>query len=102
MKERLWGARDALALASGGDAERAARLDAEIGYGLASPGTFTSTPYAGLQIGEGGREYRTGWRMSPGTSGLDVALGVEGAWAEPERDGKGAERSVMLRGALRW
>ena len=102
VKERLWGARDALALASGGDAERAARLDAEIGYGLASPGTFTSTPYAGLQIGEGGREYRTGWRMSPGTSGLDVALGVEGAWAEPERDGKGAERSVMLRGALRW
>ena len=55
---RLWETRPS-ALAGDGGAPPAARLDTELGYGLAAfGGAFTGTPYAGLGVSDGDRRYR--------------------------------------------
>ena len=75
----------------------AARLDAEMGYGLAAL-AGTLTPYGGLALSEGGaRGYRLGARFG---FGPDFELGLEGERRESrtERAGHG----LMLRGRMRW
>ncbi len=96
---RLWGAAPgALSSGTGGGALPGARLDTELGYGLAVSEGVTGTPYAGLGLG-GSRDYRLGWRL-----GLDrlpsFSLGVEATRREAANDN--AEHGVMLSGALRW
>ena len=75
----------------------AARLDAEMGYGLtAFAGTLT--PYGGLALSEGGAHgYRLGARF-----GLDpeLELGLEGERRESRSER--AEHSLMLRGRMHW
>ena len=74
-----------------------ARLDTEMGYGLAAfAGVLT--PYGGLELSEGGtRGYRLGARFLLGPA---FELGLEGERREsrPER----AEHGLMLRGRVRW
>ena len=65
--ERLWGLDDTRGLAPEGEFEAGRRIDAEVGYGLAVfDGRFTGTPEFGLGLSDGNREYRIGWRLSPG------------------------------------
>ena len=100
--ERLWSLRDARELAADDAFEPEARLDAEVGYGLPVLGAFTGTPYAGLGLSDGGRDWRVGWRLTPARPGLALELGVEGAWAEPANDEARPEHGVMLQGSVRW
>ena len=100
--ERLWSLRDARELTNDDEFEAEGRLDAELGYGLPVFGAFTGTPYAGLGLSDGGRDYRLGWRLIPGGTAHDFELGVEGTWAEPANDDADPQRAVMLRGALHW
>ena len=78
-------------------ASPAARLDTEMGFGLAAfAGVLT--PYGGLELSEGGtRGYRLGARFLLGPA---FELGLEGERREsrPER----AEHGLMLRGRVRW
>jgi len=61
--ERLWSAVDARAPAPGTTFAAEARLDAEVGYGLAVPaGLGTATPYAGVGLADGERALRAGAR----------------------------------------
>ena len=78
--------------------DAAARLHAEVGYGLgAAPGLGVVTPYAALGLaGESTRTVRMGtrWRVA-----ADASLSLEGTRFEAANDdGHG----LMLRGALRW
>ena len=75
----------------------AARLDAEMGYGLAAL-AGTLTPYGGLALSEGGaRGYRLGARFG---FGPDFELGLEGERRESRAER--AEHGLMLRGRMRW
>ncbi|MDE0667887.1 MAG: hypothetical protein OXI48_02510, partial [bacterium] len=87
--ERLWSQPDASALVQGGAASPA-RVDAELGYGVAAlGGKGVLTPYARLALAESeDRRWRLGARLSLAES-LD--LGVEGA-----------ARRLTLRAAVRW
>ena len=93
-----WSLRDARELAGNDAFEAQTRLDAEVGYGLPVLGSFTGTPYAGLGLSDGGRDRRLGWRLAPGGTAFDFALGVEGTWTGPAADDAAPEYGVMLRG----
>jgi len=98
--EKLWQARDAGELGLAEDFEAQARLEAELGYGLAlgrAPGVVT--PYVGF-TGAGGesRAWRTGARWSIGP---DATLGLEAVRNESAED-NAPEHGVMLRCAVRW
>ena len=68
--ERLWLLPDASNLAANGDAAHPqARLDAELGYGLAVSGGLTGTPHVGFGLSETAREVRLGWRLNPAGGG---------------------------------
>ena len=75
----------------------AARLDTEMGYGLAAfAGVLT--PYGGLDLSEGGaRGYRLGARFLFGPA---CELGLEGERRESRTER--AEHGLMLRGRVRW
>ena len=100
---RLWergvtgtGAIGAAASASN-DPSPSARLDTEMGYGVAAfAGVLT--PYGGFALSEGGAHgYRVGARFLLGAA---LELGVEGE----RREGRSerAEHGLMLRGRMRW
>ena len=84
---------DASAAASGG------RLEARIGYGVATLGGWgLLTPYGGLTLSDQDDEaYRLGGRFEVG-SGLDFNL--EGA--RHASAAGSARHAIMLRGRLRW
>ncbi len=104
--DRLWSARDARGLAAAGGAfEPESRLEGELGYGIALPGSFLGTPNVGFTVANGVRDYRVGWRLTPaGAAGFEVnldatrreSLSLDGADAAP------VEHGVLLRGAVRW
>ena len=100
--EKLWQARDAGALGLAEDFEPEARLEAELGYGVALfAGRFTGTPHAGMTLSEGGRNYRIGSRLTsavPGDPGF--AVGLEATRSENANDN--TEHGVTLRGFVRW
>ena len=104
VSERLWGARDARALASDDDALDAARgLRAEAGYGMSLFGDrFTGTPNFGFGLAHGGtRGYRVDWPLTsavPGDPGFWVNLDV----MRREVSNDDAEHGVMLRRVVRW
>ena len=78
--------------------DAAARLHAEVGYGLgAAPGLGAVTPYAALGLaGESTRTVRMGTRWQ---AAANASLSLEGTRFEAANDdGHG----LMLRGALRW
>ena len=102
--ERLWGARDARALAPGAAFDAARGLQAEAGYGMPLFGDrFTGTPNLGFGLADGGaRDYRIGWRLTSaveGDPGFEVNL--DAIRREAAND-NAAEHGVMLRGAVRW
>ena len=80
--------------------QAAARMDAEVGYGLAAArGLGVVTPYTGLGLaGEGARSWRVGARWQVSAYG---SMSVEGIRYEAGNDNR-AEQSLMLHGALRW
>ena len=90
--ERLWLLPDASALAANSDAtDPQARLDAELGYGLAVSGGLTGTPHVGFGLSETAREVRLGWRLNPAGGGgfgfhLDAARRDSGIEGDPETE----------------
>ena len=71
-------------------------------YGLpVLGGGFTGTPNVGFGMGNAGRDYRVGWRL---TSALRGAVGFELNLDATRREAanENAEHGVMLRGSLRW
>ena len=77
----------------------AARLDAEIGYGLpAFGGQSVLTPYSALTLAsEGKRHYRLGTRLDLGPS---ATMGIE---AERRESGTAApDHGIMLRAQIRF
>ena len=100
--DRLWSVEDASRLGEGGAFEAAGRFDVELGYGLPAFGLLTGTPWAGLGLSESGREWRLGWRLTPGSQPLDFSLGVEATLTEPANDNARPGHGAMLRGAVRW
>ena len=86
----LWSLRDATGLAAPNGAEApAARVAAELGYGLELPGGGGAVPYAGVELaGRDRRTWRLGGRLSPG--GFDVAAEVT------RRDNAGAASTHSL------
>ena len=98
--ERLWSARDAAGLASGGEFEAERRLEAQLGYGFgAFGGRGLVTPYAGLGLAEAGdRTWRAGarWSLAP-----DLAMSLDGTRREPADD-DAPEHGVRFRLTLRW
>ncbi len=110
--ERLWSARDAGGLASGGDTfDPESRIEGEIGYGLPAFGDrFTGTPNVGFTLADGGaREYRLGWRLARagGTSSGSFALSLDAARSEragnnDSGSGTSPKHAVVLRAGVRW
>ena len=91
---RLW---EDGAAGGGAGESRSARLDTEMGYGMAAY-AGTLTPYGGLGMSEGGgRDYRLGARYLFGPS---FELGLEGE--RRESAAARAEHGLMLRGRARW
>ena len=78
----------------------AARLDTEMGYGLAAfAGVLT--PYGGLALSEGGtRGYRLGARFLLGPA-FELSLEGERRERRESRTDR-AEHGLMLRGRIRW
>ena len=124
--ERLWGLRDAGALAPEGEAfEADQRLEAEIGYGFSVlGGRGVAIPYAGMTRTETDEAYRLGQRLKMGASqwSLESAFGDDGRTftagygyrlggalelnleahrREPVGD-DAPEHAVVLRAGLRW
>ena len=109
--EHLWSAHDARGLAPGvGDEFAPGRhLRGELGYGIALPGGFTGTPNLGFGLSEAAREYRIGWRLTPGGAGGGVSLDLDATRREAAT-GTGAdvgvggppEHELMLRGVVHW
>ena len=104
--DRLWSAHGARGLGSTGTLEPDQRLDAEVGYGLPMfGGGFTGTPYAGLRLSGGEREWRAGWRLAPAGAAADFSLGLEGTRREGANDdatGSGPEHTVGVRLEARY
>ena len=92
--ERLWTQTYGL---SPGSFDPGARLDAEIGYGLAAYRGLL-TPYTGLSYSEGGGVWRAGTRWSLGSA---FELEIEASLREPA-GGEDTESGVLLRGSKRW
>ena len=103
--ERLWGVRDARALAPGGGEFEAARgLKAEAGYGLSVFGDrFTGTPNLGFGLSDGGaRDWRIGWRLTSAVEGRPgFELNLDATRRETANDND-ADHGVMLRALIRW
>ena len=99
--DRLWSVDDASRLGEGGAFEAAGRFDAELGYGLPAFGLLTGTPWAGLGLSESQRDWRLGWRLTPGNARLDFSLGVEVTLTEPANDSD-PEHGAMLQVGVRW
>ncbi len=102
--ERLWGARDARALAPDGEFRPGRGLQGEMGYGLALAGDrFTGTPNLGFGLSDGGaRDYRLGWRLTSaveGDPGFEVSLD---ATRREAGGGEEADHALMLRSLIRW
>ena len=102
---QLWALPASSGLAANGEAEPSSRIDTEMGYGLALlGGRFTGTPNVGLGLsGDGAREYRMGWRLTPaapGASGFEISL--DATRREAANDNGDAEHGVMLRSLIRW
>ena len=98
--ERLWSARDAAGLASGGEFEAERRLEGEVGYGFGAFGERgVVTPYAGLGLAEAGdRTWRAGarWSLAP-----HLAMSLDGTRREPAND-DAPEHGAQFRFTLRW
>ena len=98
--ERLWSLADASALAATDRFHPAARLDAELSYGLDAPGgDGTLLPYAAVALAAAGdRTWRLGSRLSidPGFS-----LSLEGTRTEPA-GAAAPDDSVTLKLTLRF
>ena len=99
--EGLWS--QGVSLLSGSPAGDSARLQTEVAYGLAAlGGRGLVTPYSGLSVEAGSRQYvRLGGRFE-----LDLlrrrtlALGVEGRYGEQASGA--AEGAVLLEGHVNW
>ena len=66
-------------------------------------GDFTGTPNVGLGLsGDGARDWRVGWRLTPAASGdTGFELNLDATRRETANDDD-AEHGVMLRSRIRW
>ena len=91
-----------LAANDNGETASAGRLEAELGYGIATfGGAFTGTPHLGIGFSDTSRDYRLGWRLtSARKGGPDFTLGLDATRREAAN--AEAEHALMLRGTIRW
>ena len=88
------------------DAARAdpgARITAEAAYGLPLFGTAgVGTPYLGLGLADGSRDYRLGYRLTVTTApGRDLTLSLEGTRHESTH-GADPQHTISLQGTRSW
>ncbi len=101
--DRLWSARDAAALTANGNADPAARLETEVGYGLAAfDGAFTGTPYAGFGYSDTERKYRLGWRLTRPAGAGAFQFSLEASRRETADGGAAPEHGIGFRFTSRW
>ena len=82
-------------------APAAGRLDAKFGYGLPLAGG-TGTPWAGIGLSEGEREYQLGYEFQVGpASAADVRVALEAKRRE-RVSGAEPEHTLALRSTVRW
>ena len=82
----------------------AGRLEAELGYGIATfDGGFTGTPHLGVGLTDTGRDYRLGWRLTSarrGDPGFEINL--DATRSEAANADEAPQHGLMLRGSIRW
>ena len=102
--QRLWALPQSTGLASNGEAAPSSRLDTELGYGLpVFGGGFTGTPNVGFGLsGDGARDLRVGWRLTPVAASGDTGFEVSVDATRREAAGDDTEHGVMLRSLVRW
>ena len=96
---RVWATRPSALVDAVGGEQPGARLDAEVGYGLALAGGLTGTPYVGLGLGEN-RDVRLGWRLGSGRW-QSFSLGIE-ASRYKVANGDAPEHRIGVETGLRW
>ena len=99
--QRLWSSGTPAALAAGGPAISAHRLEAQVGYGVSVDALARNavlTPYAGLTLGaDDSRAYRLGGRLNLGPS---FALSLKGERREAATDAP--THGLSINGSLHW
>ena len=85
------------------DNSEARRLEAEAGYGFPVYGDrYTGTPYLGLGLSEGGRDWRIGWRLGFARhEETDFTLSLEATRLEAVND-NAPEHGIGFRLTARW
>ncbi|MGI9310386.1 MAG: hypothetical protein ACR2P7_02505, partial [bacterium] len=73
------------------------RMDGELGYGFAF-GEGMLTPYTGLRLADGGRDYRFGGRYK--LTALPLAMSVEAY--RKQRDVSADENGVVFKAGMSW
>ena len=83
---------------------RSGQFNAEAAYGFpVLRGRFTGSPWVGVGVLQGGRDYRVGYRMSPARqSRTAIHVGIEGVRRENDGSGDGAEHAVALHVGKHW
>ena len=96
--------REAVAGLTPPNASRGGHLSAQAAYGFAIfGGRFTGAPWIGAGLLAGGRDYRIGYRVSPGRGvGSHAQIGIEGMRRENDNDDSATEHAINLRFALGW
>ncbi len=77
------------------------RWRAQAAYGVAAPGgRYVSSPYMGLGLGAGTREYTLGWKITPEPNAPDVSFGLR--TTRIESDSASAHHDVRFEAIARW
>ena len=77
-------------------------MQAEAGYGIGlGAGGLRGTPYAGLGLTDGARDYRIGWRLASAAAKPGFTRNLEGTRREAANDAAAAEHGVILTGQIR-
>ncbi len=77
------------------------RWRAQAAYGVAAPGgRYVSSPYMGLGLGAGTREYTLGWKITPEPNAPDVSFGLR--TTRTESDSASAHHDVRFEAIARW
>ena len=87
---------------STGSGEASSRWSMEAAYGLpAFGGRFTGSPYMGLGLAAGARDYSLGWRLAPEAAGApDLSFGLHATLRES--DAAAPEHTVGVELTARW
>ena len=96
--------RDSMEGLASSNASHGGQLTAEAAYGFPIlGGRFTGAPWAGVGMLGSGRDYRVGYRISPGRQfGSHMQIGIEGVRRENDDAGAETEHAIGLQLGMRW